>query len=186
MSLDDERVRFYFRHREQIEQWAALRSEAAGAVDEWMLQLGPEVEALARSLGPDVHVRALVGSEQAYPSYRLTSTAWGFGEIDDPPACVSLEWLRARTTMRGGSTPYVGLRAPKANAVGAALRGSDAVRQARLARKDTASAWWVGYGYVEPSADFPLAADAYRDALIEALRATWLAYAPHVEAAIRA
>ena len=56
MSLDDDRIRFYFKHREQIEQWAALRTEAAAAVDEWMEQLGPSLEALASELGPDVRV----------------------------------------------------------------------------------------------------------------------------------
>ncbi len=182
MSLDDERVRFYFRHREQIEQWAALRTEAAAAIDEWMAQIGPDVEELARGLGADVRARALIGAEQPYPSYRLTRSAWGFGEVDDPPACVSLEWLRGRTTMRGGATPYVGLRAPKAHAVGGALRGSDAARRIRTARKDATSPWWVGYAYVPPAADFPGSMDGYRDALLEALRAVWAAYEPLVSA----
>ncbi len=182
MSLDDERVRFYFRHREQIEQWAALRTEAAAAVDEWMVQLGPDIEELAHSLGPDVQVRALVGPEQPYPSYRLTRSTWGFGIVDDPPACISLEWLRGRTTMRGGSTPYVGLRAPKTHAVGAALRASETVRQTRVARKETTSPWWIGYAPVAPAPDFPGATDNYRDALLEALRAVWVAYDPFVSA----
>jgi hypothetical protein len=186
MSFDDERVRFYFRHREQIEQWAALRSEAAAAVDEWMTQLGPDIEELARSLGPDVQFRGLTDTEQAYPSYRLTRAAWGFGNVNDPPACVSLEWLRGRTTMRGGSTPYVGLRAPKVNPVGASLRTSEPVRQSRLVRKDLTSQWWVAYAYVAPPGDFPVNADGYRDALLDGLRAVWQAFAPHVEAAIRA
>lgn len=185
MSFDDERVRFYFRHREQIEQWAALRSEAAAAVDEWMTQLAPDIEELAKSLGPDVRVRAVTSADQAYPSYRLTRATWGFGDAEDPPACVALEWLRARTTMRGGSTPYVGMRAAKTNPVGAALRASEQVRQVRLARKDNASAWWVAYAYVMPSAEFPSGADGYRDALRDALRAVWEAYAANVDVACR-
>lgn len=182
MSLDDERVRFYFRHREQIEQWAALRGEAAAAVDEWMPQLGPDIEELARSLAPDVHVRTLVGTDQPYPSFRLTRRAWGFGEVDDPPASIALEWLRARTTMRGSLTPYVGLRSAKTHAVGAALRASEPLRQVRLARKDTTSPWWIGYGYVAPPADFPVSLESYRDTLLDALRGAWTAYAPHVPA----
>ena len=78
--------------------------------------------------------------------------------------------------MRGGSTPYVGLRATKTHPVGATLRASEQVRQARLARKDNASAWWVAYAYVMPAADFPSGADGYRDALRDALRAVWEAY----------
>ncbi len=85
--------------------------------------------------------------------------------------------------MRGGSTPYVGLRAPKVNPVGASLRTSEPVRQSRLVRKDVTSQWWVAYGYVVPPGDFPVNADGYRDALLDALRAVWLAYAPHVPVA---
>ena len=92
MSLDDERVRFYFRHREQIEQWAALRSEAAAAVDEWMTQLAPDIEDLAKSLGPDVKLRVWTGADQAYPSYRLTRATWGFG---DARCTVDLKLARA-------------------------------------------------------------------------------------------
>lgn len=182
MSLDDERVRFYLKHREQIEQWASLRSEAASAIDEWMEALGPQVEELARELGRDVRLAEQVESHQPYPSYRLTRMAWGFDGSDDPPAAVTLEWVRGKATLHGNSTPYVGLRSPKTGAAGAELRASEAVRQTRVRRKDAASSWWIGYAYVHPSRDVPVDFDEYRDALLQALRETWLAYEPHVSA----
>lgn len=181
MSLDDERVRFYFRHRDQIEQWAALRSEAAAAMDEWLEQLGPDIEELALELGSDVRVRSWVGPEFQYPAYRMVREGWGFGDVDEPPACVSLEWVRGRVTMRGNAAPYVGLRSSKGSELGAKLRASG--ERTRVARNDQRSSWWLGYGYVLPASEFPSSPDAteaYRKRLIEALRSAWHAYAPLV------
>jgi len=182
MSIDDERVRFYFRNRVQIEEWAALRTEAAAAVDDWMEQLGPDCTELAQSLGPDVRLRANVGKDQAYPSFRLRHVAWAIND-DDDLACVALEWARNQTTMRKGYMPYVGVRSPKAHTIGIALRNSEEIRLARLTRKDlhsAASAWWPAYSYVMPPGDFPLSVDAYRESLLDALRLAWAAYEPIV------
>lgn len=180
MSLEDERVRFYFRHREVIEEWAALRGEAAVAVDEWMTQLGPDIDDLAASLGPDVRMTAFLDENHAWPAFRLVRTSWGYDAADEDGVSISLEWLRARTTMRGELTPYVGVRAHKGHPAGVAIRASDAFRQTKQSRKDRGSAWWPAYGYVAPPLDFPSSADGYRDVLVDALRAAWSAYAPLV------
>jgi len=180
MSIEDERVQFYFRHRVQIEEWAALRTEAAAAVDDWMTQLGPHCDELARSLGPDVRLRAHIGAEQAYPSFRLRHAAWGFDGTEDEPACIALEWIRRQTTMRGNLAPCVGVRSPKTTTIGAALRAGSAFQQTFRARVDQTNAVYAGYRFVRPLADFPISADAYRSVLIEALRDAWNAYAPLV------
>lgn len=185
MSLDDERVRFYFRHREQIETWAALRAEAAASVDEWMTQLAPDMEQLARVLGDDVQLRTATDQDLPYPAYRFVRSSWTFAELSDPPASVALEWVRGRTTMRGNLTPYVGVRSAKTNALGAALRVDDSFRAAARARKDASSAWWPAYAYVTPPGDFPVSADAYRDVIVAAVRDAWHAYSQYIDAAVR-
>jgi len=76
MSLDDERVRFYLRNRDRIEEWAALRAEAAAAIDEWLFELRPAVEDLAQGFGSDVRVDVIDEGGFAYPSYRLVRTSW--------------------------------------------------------------------------------------------------------------
>ncbi len=186
MSLDDERVRFYLRHREQIEQWAALRAEAANAIDDWLVELAPKVEELAASLGPDVRVRTqLVGT--AYPAFRLVREAWGFGDAQEPAASISLEWQRGKTTLRGGGTPYVGLRSFKTTDIGGKLRASEAARRARAARKETTSDWWSGYAYVPPPPPtFPAEVEPYREVLVQALRSAWETYEPIVSALVDA
>jgi hypothetical protein len=184
MSFDDERVRFYLRHREKIEEWAALRSESAVAVDEWLLGLRPDVERLARDLDRNVTLHVLDRTDEALPGYRLVRTFWPESGNPDPPASVGLEWIRGRTTLRASTSPYVGLRAPKERPLGALIRQTDSFRKARVHRKDTAGPWWVGYGYVSPSPAFPEDAEEYRAALIDALRRAWADYAPLVDAVV--
>lgn len=181
MSFDDERVRFYLKHRDQIEEWAALRSEAAVAVDEWLAQLRLDVEELARSLGASVRVHALVGTEQAWPSFRLTDSVW---DEKPEPASVALEWMRGRTTMRGTFLPYVGVKSPKTTSIGVALRASDAFRQVRQTRKEATTPWWASLKYFAPDAAFPASADAFRETLIEALRDAWRAYSGIVSSVV--
>lgn len=180
MSFEDERVRFYLRHRDQIEEWAALRAEAVLAVDEWLLELRPDVERLAVELGAEV-VHIIDDPDFAWPSYRLARRGWPESARPDPGASVSLEWLRGKTTLRASSSPYVGLRCAKEHALGALLRETEETRKVRARRRDATSTWWVGNGYVPPSAPFPEEADAYRDRLLGALRAAWVDYAPLVD-----
>ena len=164
-----------------------LRTEAARAVDEWLEQLSPELETLARDLGSDVRVLRSVSHDQAWPSYRLLRDTWGFGEALDPPLSVSLEWIRGRTTMRGDLTPYVGLRAWKGNALGAKLRANEELKKVRVARKDPSGTYWAAFRFVPPGPEFPEspeAAEAYREKLVAAVRDAWDAYAPFVERAI--
>jgi len=184
VSLDDERVRFYFRHRDQIEEWAALRSEAAAAIDEWFFAMRPDVEALARDLGPGVVLHVIDEAGVAYPSYRLVRDSWPESSNSDPVASVSLEWVRGRTTLRASTSPYVGLRAAKDRALGAPLREAEALRKVRARRKDTTTTWWAAYGYVLPTAAFPEGADEYRSRVLEALRLAWADYAPLVDGLI--
>ena len=51
MRIEDEKVEFYLRNREQLEQWFALRAEAAAAIDEWLASLKPDVETPGRGTG---------------------------------------------------------------------------------------------------------------------------------------
>jgi len=181
MSLDDDRIRFYFKHREQIEQWAALRTEAFAAVDEWMEQLGPSFEALANELGPDVRV-VRTEPDDPYPAYCLMREAWG---LDARAASIAIAWIRGRTTMRAAQTPYVGLRSLKSCELGIKLRAMEDLKTMRLKRTDKASEMWPCYKYLPPSGAFPEAADTCRDELVAAVRNAWEAYAGFVDRAVR-
>ena len=178
MSLNNERIRFYFRHRDQIEEWAALRTEAAVAVDAWLADLQPDVEALARELASDVRVHAIL--DEAYPSFRLVRSGWGFGDNNNPPACIAFEWQRSRTTMGDGYFPYVGMRASQTEPLAKPYR--EAISRANLRRKgDKNTPFWAALRYVGPEGDFPESADGYRVKLLKALRDVWETYAPSID-----
>lgn len=176
MSIDDERVRFYLRHRDQIEEWAKLRDQAALAIDEWLLALEPEIEKLAEQLGPDVILKKSLDPSNPWPAFRLVRSTWPDAQTGMLPVSIGLEWARGRTNLRPPSTPYVGVRCPKTDDLGQPLRSSDALRAARQQRKHQTSAWWPAYGTVIPADDFPDRAGDYQQSLIDALRDSWVGY----------
>ena len=123
MSLADERVLFYLRNQARIEEWAALRVDAAAAIDEWLCALEPAIEQLAAELGPDVSAESVLESDQAWPAFRLTRETW-IDEDADTVVAVGLQWGRGRTTLHGTNTPYVGLIGAKTHTLGAEMRQS--------------------------------------------------------------
>lgn len=183
MSIDDDRIRFYLRHREQIEQWAALRGEAAIALDDWLVGLKSEIDALVSELGGDVVLCARNPVDIEYPGYLLFRSTWRVADKGAPQPSIGLEWVRSKTTLRGTFAPYVGLRSFRDAELGAAIRARADFKRCRAERKDAQSPYWAAYGYVLPTEPFPDDADAYRVRLLNALREAWRVYAPIVDAA---
>lgn len=185
MTLDNERIRFYFRNSKQIEEWAALRIEAAAAVHQWLCEIEPDVHNLATELGLDVEVEVETAETQGWPFFRLLRQHWRCGRTGPPPVSVILQWARTSTTLCESNLPYVALASGKEDPIGTALRRSAAVQDVRKSRKDQpATPYMVGWGRVPLSGAFPKTADDYRAALVEALRKAWTDYAHHVDAAV--
>lgn len=186
MSIDDERVRFYLRNRQQIEEWAALRASASVAVDEWLASLQHDVQALALRLGPDLLVYDATAASESWPALRMYRSAWTISEV--PIVSVSLEWSRGRTYLVGLNAPYVGVRSPRTNSWGTELRKNQRIQATRRSRKETVSDYLVAYAYVLPDDELcregeaPLQSlERYRDTLLERLQSAWLSYAPFVD-----
>lgn len=184
MSLENERMRFYFRNCNQIEEWVALRSEAAGAVHQWLCEIEQDVLNLATELGPDVELENETAEKQPWPFFRLLRPSWRCGRSGPVPVCVTLQWHRTNTTLCGANLPYVALASGKEDLIGAALRHSQEVQAVRKSRKDQTSVYSVGWGRVLLPGAFPETADEYRAALVAALRKAWTDYAHHVDAVV--
>lgn len=184
MSIDDERVLFYLRHHDRIEEWAALRSDVARSMDDWLIKLRPDVERLASELGADVDVLAVIGDEDDYPTFRLARRIWP-ADAGGPTASIALEWVRRKTTMHNGYVPYVGLRSAKTESISAALRQSEGLRAVKLGRKEKSTDWWVALAYILPGSTFDNSANDYREGLLRALRGAWTAYAPFIDDVVR-
>jgi hypothetical protein len=172
----DERVRFYLRHREQIEAWAALKSEAAAAIDERLEQLVEDVEGLVGDLGDDVELSAVVQGE-AYPRLLLHRKSWRQTE-GSPEASVALEWARGKTLLGPTACPYVGVRFDISTERVRLLRNAfrDRVQPTRAARGDKATPWWPCLRNLPGSGEFWDDFQPYRQQLVDALEQAWVAY----------
>jgi hypothetical protein len=182
MSLDNPRVQFYLRHREQFAEWFALRSEAGAARDEWLIEMQPEVAALATDLGDDVRCHPETGDEQPWPGLYLVRGWWPTGAPGLP--MLGLQWARRKTLLIGSETPWVGVRADRKQALGRAIYESPALQAARKSRKDTATQWWQALRYLPPEMPFPERAAEYRASLLKEIRSAWEAYSPSLDAAL--
>jgi hypothetical protein len=166
MPVDD-KVAFYLRHRTLIEEWAALREQAAAALE----------EALTRAIGligqhPDTPVIVDFGSDRRNPMYGISLQIPG-AEVG--PVWVALGWTRGHLLRPSGeSWPYMGVRVPGASKGEA---GYDTVK--RLLRdaagklRWTATGGWVWYRYLpfEPGqTDFDDYAARHVEELVEAWR----------------
>jgi hypothetical protein len=183
MTLDDERVQFYLRHREQLEEWQALRSVAAAAIDEWLIALRPDIESLVAEIGGDVELVADLEEEQLWPGFFLKRRAWP-GEKREATALIGLEWSRGKTLLGPSSAPYVGVRVDRATSIGRALREDTEFQNNRRLRKDKGLPWWAALGYVLPREQFPEHADQYRAVLLNSIGDVWNAYASDVDRAV--
>ena len=72
----DERLRFYLRHRAQIEEWSLLGREVRKATVEAFAGIEPAMVALAASFGEDVRyvIRAMANGHITTSTRQLGST----------------------------------------------------------------------------------------------------------------
>jgi hypothetical protein len=177
---DDERVKFYLRHRDRLEEWFALRSEAAAAIDEWLTSLQGDIEEMATEVAGDVEPLIALTEEPAWPGLYLKRRNWPGTDLQ-APALIGLQWSRGKTLLTRESTPSVGVRSEKSTAVHRGLKANDEFQRRRRQRKDKASPWWPAYGRVIPEGRFPEEADNYRRQVIGSIRQAWEAYASLID-----
>jgi hypothetical protein len=170
MMAGDEKVAFYLRHRALIEEWAALRGQAAAALE----------EAFSRAVGvvgqgadtPDI---VKDDADRRQPLYRIGLQVPGitFGAV-----WVALGWTRAGLLRPlGESWPYTGIKAPGAGKGDAAYDTAKSLLQEAAARRlwtesSVSGGGWVWYKYL------PLEAgetdlDAYAVRHVEGLVDAW-------------
>lgn len=183
MIIGDERATFYLRHHREIEEWAALRDEAARAVDDWLAQLGERLHAKLGDPERPVELRSVVSPDERYPKFHLVDPSWDPTNATDPPASVCLEWIRGRTTLAGQLTPYVGLRSPRTLPIGIQLRTLPRMQPRPGQQAVSTSAWWVAYWHVSPAGAFVDDPHAYAEKLAECFWDAWLACAPAIDEA---
>lgn len=146
----DEKVAFYLRHRTLIEEWAALRGEAAAALE----------EAFSRAAGivgqrPDAPEIVKDDADRRYPLYRVSLQVPG---IASDAVWVALGWTHAGLLRPSGeSWPYTGVKVPGAGKGDAAydtakslLREAAARRQWTMSSAGAGSWAWYKYLPLDP------------------------------------
>ena len=166
----DEKVAFYLRHRTLIEEWAALRGQAAAALEEAFSRAAGIVGQCADT--PEI---VKDDADPKHPLYRVSLQVPGiaYGAV-----WVALGWTRGGLLRPlGESWPYTGIRAPGAGRGDAAYdTAKSRLREAaagRLWTKSSASGWvWWNYLPLEAS---ETDLDAYAVRHVEGLVDAWKA-----------
>ena len=166
----DEKAAFYLRHRTLIEEWAALRGQAAAALE----------EAISRAVGivgqrPDSPEIVKDDADQRYPLYRVSLLVPGTA----PGAVwVALGWTRAGLLRPSGEQwPYTGIKAPGAGKGDAAYdTAKSLLREAAAGHRWTKSSasGWVWWNYL-PLETSETDLDAYAVRHVEGLVGAWKA-----------
>lgn len=168
MATDD-KVAFYLRHRTLIEEWAALREQAAAELE----------GALRRAVGiigqrPDTPEIVEDDSARHYPVYGISLQIPG---AESEAVWVALGWTRGQLLRPAGeSWPYMGIKIP------GVTKGDAVYDTAKRLLRDAASRrlWtlssgsWVWYSYISLEAS-ETDLDAYAVCHVESLVDAWKA-----------
>lgn len=181
MSLKNERVQFYLRHREQLEEWFELRTEAAQAIDAWLAALASEIESLADEMGSDVQL--VNNTDGVTPTIYLRKRSWPVATTDEQPR-VGLEWAR-KLMLKGESFPYVGIRSDRKTEIGRVLAEDAGFQAERKRLKYSTTALFPAYRYVIPTRNLAEGEDEYKALLLDSIREIWTSFAPFIDAAVQ-
>jgi len=166
----DEKVAFFLRHRTLIEEWAALRGEAAAALE----------EAFSRAVGivgqrPDTPEIVKDEADRTHPLYSVSLQLPG---VASDAVWVGLGWTRGGLLRPWAeSWPYTGIKAPGAGKGHAAYDTAKSLLQEAAARRlwtKSSASGWVWWNYL-PLEDGETDLDAYAVRHVEGLVDAWKA-----------
>lgn len=149
------RAQFYFDNYKRIEEWAALRSEAATALHGQLLSLAEQV--LADAAGSeDVLCRTSDLDEGSYPRVVLERPAWRRAGETSAPFGIAIEWERTPIDRTGQLKLYVAVRGntehPRHPDVGDAVKAASATWKRELPGSWTGnSTTWPCFTWVRPN-----------------------------------
>lgn len=182
--VEDEPVRFYFEHRELIEQWAALAKPAREVVREI---LGDIAGRISDEAPADAQV--LSGDDGGYTMVAYWRKGWWSGDDGRPRFAIGIAWPPSRVSLHEGTgeRPWVGIwrgQTTKDDPLVAAIRES--TNKARQGQSFTTTwRWWPLYRYLEaPSGAFWEDLEPWNQAVVDCVRETWIRFADCVDSAL--
>jgi hypothetical protein len=156
---------FYLRHREDIEEWAALRSEARDYLGLALLGLGSEVTALADELGCEVFIGPDDGMMTIYRAEWKTRSAdisigfgWDTRRLLTPNTYTEWAWvgayLEGRDSTRGRAY-------------------TEALKPMKQRHGYAAGSPWAVWRPVVPQTGRPVEPDDYAAQVLAEVRKAW-------------
>lgn len=178
IRIEDERIRFYLRHRTRIQEWAKIEESFLDLASRFYLDLRndlrvrvQESDALA---GDDLEVIDHVS--RSYHGIVLRRSSW---PSEDPDPDVRFEWRRDPDLWHG-QFAWCGVRG---------WTHREGFRTERcLPRYPKNNKWWMAYREVGPPTGDYWEGEVlmeYHDQVLEAILETWRDLAPLVDEALR-
>ena len=176
--LEDERLRFYFEHEAQINEWAEIREDALIFSHEFYLAVRPPLDEALRQAGTG-DVESFVGEERSgWPGIGLRRSD-GWPTADGDPD-VRLEWQRWHSLLTMAEGRWVGIRTNTEQ-----YRHLIVERSPRGYEDDRGR--WPAYKYLPPvDAKFWKGdgLERYRALLVSELIEAWRVLSPIVDEAV--
>ncbi len=179
--IEDERVRFYLRHQEDIDAWAALARLLHDRAHEFLLSCKSGLDRLAAELGTDVHCKYC--EDTTWPMYRLYQACWIPTQVwphsDWPPISVGVLWHRRTVMFKGAGSPLAGVwlhgdRRPDEQLIAAFHSRCDKPRDG-FGKRDS---WGAAVHAVSPpNEDYCDNLQPFREVIVGSVRAAWRLYA---------
>jgi hypothetical protein len=168
--IEDEPVRFFLRHRSQIEAWAALASETRQVAHQAMMAVGERL-----SENPPAGAEVLAGDDGGYDARLLYRPDWR-GEGGNPMAAVGIGWHPMRVDFKPGLC-WIGIwrgQQAEADPLATLLRASLAESAAALELKNKGWQQWPMYKSAPgPTGEFWDDLRPWVEDLAETLRTVW-------------
>jgi hypothetical protein len=180
--LDDERIQFFLRHRDDILAWASIEKEVTAATREMLAGLLPDIDERIRAMDPTAETGRHDGGRQ-YERLMVRRSNWPVG------VGVTLEW-ESGVDPFGGSRPKYGIFFVNADpalltarqSIVAACRASSAVASAGYKPGDS---YWPIVQYVPKSPTWWQDPDAWLAPIANAMVDLWPLAAPMIDEALR-
>lgn len=184
--IEDDRVLFYLRHQQRIDEWAALGKEASETAHRFLCSCQDDIAALAAEFDPNV--KSVVFLEEGHPKIFLCRSAWfsAAKATEYPRTAIGLEWLRSGVSFSGrGKSVYAGVWVHYHMEGGSALQNdlSRAFREAGLPQEhklEPPRIWWPTSRWEPAQGEFWTDLAPYRAQLVESVRFFWKTFEPLV------
>lgn len=190
-QIDDERIAFYLKHREEIDAWLGLKKDASTVLDEFLRESVPEISQLAPQLGDEVISRSTLAGRT--PRVTLLRKTWRVGQ--QIRAGVHLAWpatrvLWAPASDLGGEPAYVSVWANRDadGGVGLAkkLRSSLSARAKKIGlRVGSSTSWNPVWKYMVPEeSKYWEDLTSFRQHIIDQMEWFWREFSDDIDSAL--